>query len=162
MGPLVMLQGIPLPDETLALCKRSDAILPGCDRGGPNGDQLPVELRPEIGALPLGKELALLPIFGPASFSPAFCTLPTLKEEVIKGVDILVIRELTGDCTLGKRSAKRLVMGAKGHRHTHLFHLRDRTHCPDSPIEPLSSAGAGCARWIKPMCWNRPGCGGRW
>jgi 3-isopropylmalate dehydrogenase len=88
--------GHPLPDETLALCKRSDAILLGAI-GGPKWDQLPVELRPEIGALlPLRKELALFANLRPCILFPGLLHASTLKEEVIKGVDILVIRELWG------------------------------------------------------------------
>ena len=99
--------GHPLPDETLALCKRSDAILLGAI-GGPKWDQLPVELRPEIGALlPLRKELGLFANLRPCMLFPGLLQASTLKEEVISGVDILVIRELTGGLYFGEKKREK-------------------------------------------------------
>jgi len=111
--------GHPLPDETLALCKRSDAILLGAI-GGPKWDQLPVELRPEIGALlPLRKELALFANLRPCILFPGLLHASTLKEEVIKGVDILVIRELTGGLYFGEK--KREETGDGGQKATDIL-----------------------------------------
>ncbi|HZJ84890.1 MAG TPA: isocitrate/isopropylmalate family dehydrogenase, partial [Syntrophomonadaceae bacterium] len=84
--------GHPLPDETLTLCRNSDAILLGAI-GGPKWEELPVHLRPEVGALlPLRKELGLFANLRPCVLFPGLEHTSTLKEEVIKGVDILVLR----------------------------------------------------------------------
>ena len=75
----------PLPDETLELCERSDAVLLGAI-GGPKWDNLPVELRPEAGALlPLRKELALYANLRPCIVFPSLMHASTLKEEVLQG-----------------------------------------------------------------------------
>ncbi len=96
--------GHPLPKETLDLCKESDAVLLGAI-GGPKWDKLPTELRPEIGGLlPLRKGLELYANLRPCILFPDLIHSSTLKEEVIKDVDILVIRELTGGIYFGEKS----------------------------------------------------------
>ncbi|HZK44376.1 MAG TPA: 3-isopropylmalate dehydrogenase, partial [Syntrophomonadaceae bacterium] len=95
--------GHPLPDETLELCKKSDAIILGA-MGGPKWEELPVHLRPEVGALlPLRKELGLYANLRPCVLYPGLEHASSLKEEVIKGVDILVLRELTGGLYFGEK-----------------------------------------------------------
>jgi 3-isopropylmalate dehydrogenase len=96
--------GHPLPPETLALCKRADAILFGAV-GGPKWDAVqPPALRPELGALlPLRKELGLFANLRPARLYPALAGASALKEEIIGGgLDILVVRELTGGIYFGE------------------------------------------------------------
>lgn len=106
-------KGHPLPDETLELCERSDAVLLGAI-GGPKWDNLPVELRPEAGALlPLRKELALYANLRPCIVFPSLMHASTLKEEVLQGVDILVIRELTGGLYFGEKSREKTADGQK-------------------------------------------------
>ncbi len=96
--------GNPLPDATLKLCKESDAVLLGAI-GGPQYDQLPIHLRPEIGALlPLRKELALYANLRPCYLFPGLAQASTLKEEVIAGIDLLVVRELTGGIYFGEKA----------------------------------------------------------
>lgn len=96
-------EGHPLPADTLALCRSADAILLGAI-GGPKWDELPVHLRPEIGGLlPLRKELALFANLRPCILFPGLAGASTLKEEIISGVDIMVIRELTGGLYFGEK-----------------------------------------------------------
>lgn len=112
-GAAYDVKGHPLPDETLQLCERSDAVLLGAI-GGPKWDDLPVELRPEAGALlPLRKELALYANLRPCIVFPSLMHASTLKEEVLQGVDILVIRELTGGLYFGEKSREKTADGQK-------------------------------------------------
>ena len=105
--------GHPLPAATLELCRHSDAVLLGAI-GGPKWDNLPVELRPEIGALlPLRKELELFANLRPCILFPSLLHASTLKEEVISGVDILVIRELTGGLYFGEKKREKTPDGEK-------------------------------------------------
>ena len=105
--------GHPLPATTLELCRRSDAVLLGAI-GGPRWDNLPVELRPEIGALlPLRKELKLYANLRPCVLFPSLLQASTLKEEVISGVDILVIRELTGGLYFGEKKREKTPDGGE-------------------------------------------------
>jgi len=97
------LTGHPLPPETLALCQRADAVLFGAV-GGPKWDSVqPPTLRPELGALlPLRKELALFANLRPARLYPALARASALREELVGGgLDILVVRELTGGIYFG-------------------------------------------------------------
>lgn len=103
--------GHPLPGETLDLCHASDAILLGAV-GGPKWDDLPVHLRPEAGALlPLRKELGLYANLRPARVFPALINASTLKPEVVSGLDILVVRELTGGLYFGQKKREPLPGG---------------------------------------------------
>lgn len=95
--------GHPLPPETLALCRRAEAILFGAV-GGPQYDTIqPPTLRPELGALlPLRKELGLYANLRPARLYPALASASALKTELIgEGLDVLVVRELTGGIYFG-------------------------------------------------------------
>lgn len=95
--------GVPLPEETLNLCRESDAVLLGAV-GGPKWDNLPVHLRPEAGALlPLRKNLQVYANLRPARVFSALAGASTLKPEVVEGLDLLVVRELTGGIYFGEK-----------------------------------------------------------
>ncbi len=103
--------GHPLPESTLNICRESDAVLLGAI-GGPKWDNLPVELRPEVGALlPLRKELGLYANLRPCLLFPGLIQASSLKEEVIAGVDLIVIRELTGGLYFGEKSREQTADG---------------------------------------------------
>lgn len=93
--------GTPLPDATLALCRQADAILFGAV-GGPRWDSLPRKVRPEQGILTLRKALDLYANLRPAKLFASLADASTLKPEVIQGVDLLVVRELTGGLYFGQ------------------------------------------------------------
>ncbi len=93
--------GDPLPASTLQLCRESEAILFG-SIGGPQYDQLPRQQRPEQGLLRLRKELGLFANLRPAQVFPELVQASTLKPEIVSGLDILIIRELTGDIYFGQ------------------------------------------------------------
>ncbi|ACL72333.1 3-isopropylmalate dehydrogenase [Thioalkalivibrio sulfidiphilus] len=93
--------GKPLPDETLHLAKEADAILLGAV-GGPRYDTLDWELRPERGLLGLRSELALFANLRPAILYPQLASASALKPEIVGGLDIMILRELTGGAYFGK------------------------------------------------------------
>ena len=93
--------GKPLPDETLALCEQSDAILFGAI-GGPQYDKLPRELRPERGLLQLRSALTLFSNLRPAILYPQLASASSLKEELVSGLDLMIVRELTGGIYFGE------------------------------------------------------------
>ena len=95
--------GTPLPDETLALCKKSDAILLG-SVGGPKWDALPPRERPERGALlPLRKHFGLFGNLRPVRVFKALAALSPLRPDIVgEGFDMLCVRELTGGIYFGQ------------------------------------------------------------
>ncbi|PTL76281.1 3-isopropylmalate dehydrogenase [Vitiosangium sp. GDMCC 1.1324] len=100
-GAAIDLTGSPLPPETLALCQRADAVLLGAV-GGPKWDP-PAKVRPEQGLLALRKELGLYANLRPVAPVPSLYDASTLKPEVLRGVDLLVVRELTGGIYFGEK-----------------------------------------------------------
>ena len=92
--------GDPLPSETLATCQKSDAVLLAAI-GGYQWDNLPRHQRPETGLLRLRAGLELFANLRPATIFPELIDASTLKPEVINGVDIMVVRELTGGVYFG-------------------------------------------------------------
>ncbi|HSI38351.1 MAG TPA: 3-isopropylmalate dehydrogenase [Methylotenera sp.] len=93
--------GDPLPDATLKLAKESDAILLGAV-GDWKYDKLERHLRPERGLLRIRKELNLFANLRPALLYPELADASTLKPEVVSGLDLMIIRELTGDIYFGQ------------------------------------------------------------
>lgn len=103
--------GLPLPEETLELCLNSDAILFGAV-GGPKWDDLPPHLRPELGALlALRKKLGLYANIRPVKVFPSLTNASTLKPEVVAGIDLLLLRELTGGLYFGQKYREDLPEG---------------------------------------------------
>ncbi|WP_128896146.1 3-isopropylmalate dehydrogenase [Longirhabdus pacifica] len=97
--------GSPLPSSTLELCKKADAVLLGAV-GGPKWDNNPKELRPETGLLALRKELGLYSNIRPAVVFDCLMDASTIKPEVLKGTDMIVVRELTGGIYFGDKFRK--------------------------------------------------------
>ena len=93
--------GHPLPEATLELAKRADAVLLGAV-GGPKYDKLPRELRPERGLLAIRAELELFANLRPALLYPQLADASSLKREVVAGLDLMIIRELTGGLYFGQ------------------------------------------------------------
>ena len=95
--------GVPLPEETLKVCKESDAVLLGAV-GGEKWDNLPGHLRPEAGLLGIRKALGVFANLRPAILFPQLKDASTLKEEVLgDGLNIMVVRELTGGLYFGEK-----------------------------------------------------------
>jgi len=92
---------VAITDETMAKAKAADAVIFGAV-GGPKWDKVPYEARPEAGLLRLRKELALFANLRPAICYPALAEASSLKRDVVDGLDIMIIRELTGGVYFGE------------------------------------------------------------
>ena len=103
-GTAYDLHGHPLPPETLALARRSDAVLLGAV-GGPQWEKIAREHRPERALLSLRSELELFSNLRPALLFPELASASTLKPEVVSGLDIMIVRELTGGIYFGEPRA---------------------------------------------------------
>lgn len=95
-------RGTPLPQDTLDICKRADAVLLGAV-GGPKWDNNSKELRPETGLLGIRKALGLFSNIRPAVIFDCLKEASTLKPEVLEGTDLIVVRELTGGIYFGEK-----------------------------------------------------------
>lgn len=100
-GAAIDQTGEPLPAESLEVCRRSDAVLLAAI-GGYKWDNLPRHQRPETGLLGLRAGLGLFANLRPATILPQLIDASTLKREVVEGVDIMVVRELTGGIYFGQ------------------------------------------------------------
>jgi 3-isopropylmalate dehydrogenase len=99
-GAAIDATGEPLPQSTLEACRAADAVLLAAI-GSPQYDSLPRQQRPESGLLALRAGLGLFANLRPVKIIPALIDASTLKREVIEGVDLLVVRELTGGVYFG-------------------------------------------------------------
>jgi len=93
--------GVPLTDETMARALSADAVLLGAV-GGPKWDTLPFEKKPERGLLRLRKDMELFANLRPALCFPALADASSLKRELVEGLDIVIVRELTGGVYFGE------------------------------------------------------------
>src|SRR5262249_26554874 len=100
-GAAYAAHGDPLPEQTLSLAKSADAVLFGAV-GDPKYDSLPRAQRPAQAILGLRKALELFANLRPAQVFPELANASTLKPEVVAGLDILIVRELTGDIYFGQ------------------------------------------------------------
>ena len=105
-GAGVDAHGDPLPEPTLRLARAADAVLCGAV-GGPKYDALPRPQRPEQGILRIRKELGLFANLRPALLFPELTGASSLKPEVVSGLDIMIVRELTGDIYFGEPRGRR-------------------------------------------------------
>lgn len=112
-GAAIDAKNDPFPDETLQQCLASDSVLLACI-GGYKWDNNPRHLRPESGLLKMRKELGLFANLRPAKVIPQLLDASTLKREVVEGVDLMVVRELTGDVYFG--TPKGIETGEDGQR----------------------------------------------
>ena len=113
--------GVPLPDETLASARAADAILLGAV-GGPKWDGVERHLRPERGLLGIRSELQLFGNLRPAILYPQLADASSLKPELVAGLDILIVRELTGGIYFGEpRGIRTLENGEREGFNTYVY-----------------------------------------
>jgi len=108
----VISHGDPLPPQTLAAARAADAVLFGAV-GDPRFDAAPRAKRPEQGLLRLRRELGLFANLRPATVYPGLEEASTLKADVVRGLDILIVRELTGDIYFGQPRGIRTLEGGE-------------------------------------------------
>ena len=103
----------PLPYETVDICKKSDAVLLGAV-GGPKWDALPGTLRPEAGLLGIRKELRVFANLRPVVLFPQLKSASPLREDILdEGVELMIVRELTGGAYFGERKREHIMDGEK-------------------------------------------------
>ncbi len=120
-GCAVDAHGEPLPDSTLALARAADAILLGAV-GGPKWDRIERDKRPERGLLKLRAALDLFCNLRPAAVHAALAEASTLRPEVVAGLDIMIVRELTGDIYFGQpRGIETAANGQRVGRNTMIY-----------------------------------------
>ncbi len=112
-GASIDANGVPVTDATIAKCKEADAVMLGAV-GGPKWDGVDYNIRPEAGLLKVRKDLDLFANLRPAIVFDALIDASTLKPEIVKGLDILIVRELTGGVYFGEpRGIETLPNGEK-------------------------------------------------
>ena len=110
-GAALVASNLPLPPDTIASCLQSGAVLLGAV-GGPAFDHYTGSLRPEAGLLSLRKELGVFANLRPATCLPGLEDLSPLRAEIVRGTDVMIVRELLGGLYFGERSTN----GAPGNR----------------------------------------------
>lgn len=113
--------GNPLPAETVEKAKAADAVLLGAV-GGPKWEALDYSVRPERGLLGIRKELGLFANLRPAMCFDALADASTLKRDVIGGLDIMIVRELTGGIYFGEPRGVTMENGVRVGRNTEIYH----------------------------------------
>ena len=146
------------PDGTAEKCRACDAVLLGAVGGPKWGHSSDPDQRPETALLSIRKDLGLYANLRPAALRPAMAgACPLKKETAEKGIDLMMVRELTGGIYFGMRPPT----GA----------LRPPTAWPiprwrSSALAAVPLSWPGCAAkrspaWTRPTCWSPPACGGR-
>jgi len=125
--------GDPLPEPTLKLARHADAVLCGAV-GGPKYDALPRPQRPEQGLLRIRKELGLFANLRPVFLFEELAGASSLKPELVAGLDILILRELTGDIYFGEPRGRRT--NERGEREGY-----DTMHYAESEIRRIAEVG---------------------
>jgi 3-isopropylmalate dehydrogenase len=136
-GAAIDATGTALPDETTTLCKRSDAVLLGAV-GGPKWDNPSAKVRPEQGLLAIRRALGLYANLRPVAPHPALLDASPLRPERLAGVDMLVVRELTGGIYFGEKGLDQLPGGGERARDLCVYDTHE--------VERIVRMGAELAR----------------
>ena len=144
----------PLPDETLDMARKADAILLGAV-GGPKWDSLSMAKRPEKGLLGLRSNLELFANFRPAILYPQLASASSLKPEVVAGLDIMIIRELTGGIYFGQpRGVRQLESGERQGYNTYAYTETEIRRIGGLRLKRPNSVAKNCALSTRPTCWK--------
>ena len=137
-GNAIDAYGVPLPEDTVRGCLVSDGVLLGAV-GGPKWDSIDPALRPERGLLKIRSQLELFANLRPALLYPQLAEASTLKPEVVSGLDILIVRELTGGIYFGQPRERGIL--ENGERHAY-----DTLPYSESEIRRIAVVGFDLAR----------------
>ena len=151
-GAAIDAHGEPLPESTVRFCQASDAIFLAAV-GGPKWDALPPERRPEQGILGIRKVLGLFANLRPALLLPELAGACLLRADLAaRGIDLIIVRELTGDIYFGEPRGVELRNGLRTGFNTMLYN--------ENEIRRIARIAFETARlWIRAMCLKHPGCG---
>jgi len=137
-GAAIDARGVPLPAETVSACKAADAVLLGAV-GGPKWDNIEKSIRPERGLLGIRKELGLFANLRPARLFPELKSACLLRPDIVdRGVDVMVVRELTGGLYFGEPRGEEMVNGEKVAKNTMIY--------SESEIRRIAKVGFETAR----------------
>ena len=147
--------GHPYPEFTQNLCRKADAVLLGAV-GSPQYDNLDRPLRPERGLLAIRKDLNLFANLRPAILYPELANASTLKPEIVAGLDILIVRELTGDIYFGEpRGIRVLENGEREGYNTMKYsesEIRRIAHVAFQSAQKRSKKVCSVTFWKPPNC----------
>ena len=138
---------VAITDDAMARATAADAVLFGAV-GGPKWDAVPYEARPEAGLLRLRKDLALFANLRPAICFPALADASSLKRELVEGLDIVIVRELTGGVYFG--APKEIVTLENGEKRAVDTQVYTPTRSTASPASPSSSPASAATRSRRP------------
>ena len=150
-GAAIDAHGVPLTDETMAAALAADAVLLGAV-GGPKWDALPFAQKPERGLLRLRKDMELFANLRPAVVFDALVDASPLKPEIVRGLDIIIVRELTGGVYFGEpRGIETLPDGRRRGVNTQVYTSDEIVRIARVAFElAAQAAAAGSARWRRP------------
>ena len=137
-GAAIDKHGVPLADQTLQRARQADAVLLGAV-GGPKWDRIERDIRPERGLLKIRSQLGLFANLRPAILYPQLAAASSLKPEVVAGLDILIVRELTGGIYFGQPREQRVL--ENGERQAY-----DTLPYSESEIRRIARVGFDMAR----------------
>ena len=130
--------------------------------GGPKWEPLDIAIRPEKGLLGLRAGLGLFANLRPAILYPQLADASTLKPEVVAGLDILIVRELTGDIYFGQpRGVRALDNGERQGINTMVYTESEIRRICRVAFDLARQRGRRVCWWTRPMCWSAPSCGAR-
>ena len=161
-GAAIDATGGPLPDATLELAKEADAVLLGAV-GGPKWESLDISIRPEKGLLGLRSELNLFANLRPAILYPQLAGASSLKPEIVAGLDIMIVRELTGGIYFGQpRGIREDEKGERQGFNTLVYSESEIERIARVAFDIAAKRGKRVCSVTRPMCSNAPNSGARW
>ncbi len=186
-GAAIDKHGVPLADQTLQRARQADAVLLGAV-GGPKWDRIERDIRPERGLLKIRSQLGLFANLRPAILYPQLAAASSLKPEVVAGLDILIVRELTGGIYFGQPREQRVLENGERQAYDTLPYseseirriarvgfdmarVRNNRLCSVDKANVLASSQCGGKWWKRwrrttrtssfPICtWTTPPCSG--